>query len=134
MPRPPGRLRHGNGRGPAKGNAEIGYFTAGCSLARLYVGDAKALGTQSVYSFELDGNNDLTKETQVTAEPSFSVAMSPDGKELFSGQATADQIQRFEPRGLTRSQCGRAPRSPATARRPTCAPAHPRRRGHDTGP
>lgn len=77
----------------------IGNLTAGCSPARLYVGDAKPTGTQSVYSFEIDGNDDLVNPKTLTAAPSFSVALSPDGKELFSGQSGADKIQRFAPSG-----------------------------------
>ena len=77
----------------------MGNMTTGCSPARLYVGDAKSNGTQSVYSFEIDSNDDLVNRKTVTAAPSFSVALSPDGKELFSGQSGADKIQRFTPSG-----------------------------------
>ena len=71
-------------------------YAAGCSPARLYIGDANA-GGGAIYRFDIELTDDLTNETKITAGPTFSSALSPDGFELFGGESQANEIQRFKP-------------------------------------
>jgi WD40 repeat protein len=77
----------------------IGNFTVGCSPAKLYVSDAHDTGPRAVYVFDIDKNGALTNETKISANPTFSAALSPDTLELFSGGSTMDSIQRFKASG-----------------------------------
>ncbi len=70
-----------------------------CPTPQLYVGDAGTGTTQSggIYRFDIGTNDDLTMVSKTAAGPTFSVALSPDGQELFAGSAYAGNvIKRFK--------------------------------------
>jgi hypothetical protein len=70
-----------------------------CPTPQLYVGDAGTGTTQSggIYRFDIGTNDDLTVVSKTAAGPTFSVALSPDGQELFAGSAYAGNlIKRFK--------------------------------------
>jgi DNA-binding beta-propeller fold protein YncE len=71
-----------------------------CSPAQLYVGDAgnpADSGTGGIFRFDIGANDDLTVVDKTAAGPTFSVALSPDGQELFAGSAYANNmIKRFK--------------------------------------
>jgi WD40 repeat protein len=82
--------------GPAKGN-----FTVGCSPAKLFVSDSHQTGPRAIYSYDIDNSDNLINGTKIDSDPTFSVALSPDSKELFSGESAMNLIQRFKPMGNT---------------------------------
>jgi len=79
----------------------IGDLTVGCSPNRLYVSDSNQTGPRAVYRFDIGTNDDLTNETKIPSDPTFSTALSPDTLELFSGESYMNQIQRFKPQTST---------------------------------
>ncbi len=77
-----------------------GNLTMGCSPAQLYVSDATDNSMSAVYRFDIDPTDDsLQNQTIIPAAATFATALSPEGKELFSGESTGNNIQRFLPGG-----------------------------------
>ncbi len=71
-----------------------------CPTPQLYVGDAgnpADQGTGGIWRFNIGPNDDLTLVDKTASGPTFSVALSPDGQELFAGSAYAGNvIKRFK--------------------------------------
>jgi hypothetical protein len=70
-----------------------------CPTPQLYVGDA-GNGTQTsggIFRFDIGTNDDLKLVSTIPSGATFTVALSPDGKELFAGSAYAgNNIKRYQ--------------------------------------
>jgi len=74
---------------------------AQCSAPVLYVGDAgnpSVSGTGGIWRFKIENNNDLTFVDRTDpGSGTFSVALSPDGDEMFAGSSyNGKQIKRYK--------------------------------------
>jgi len=70
-----------------------------CPTPQLYVGDAGngSQTTGGIFRFDIGSNDDLKVVETIASGPTFTVALSPDGQELFAGSAYAgNTIKRFK--------------------------------------
>jgi WD40 repeat protein len=71
-------------------------YSQGCSTPQLYVNDAHQSGPRAIYRFTIDAQDNLTMETKIDADPTFTTTFAPDTQELFSGSSSQNLIQRFK--------------------------------------
>jgi hypothetical protein len=68
-----------------------------CTSPLLYIGDAGNGSMGGIFRYKIGANDDLSLVDETMSGPTFSVAISPDGQELFAGSAYDGKlIKRFK--------------------------------------